>query len=428
MTAVAYIRRSASGEAQASEQLQRETVAQLASERDDTISHVFRDWGRSGGSETRPQYLAMLAQAEAGDVDVIYAYDQDLLARSNFLFASLLRLADVKGFSIITSAGDLTDEDRRDFAEMRGVMDGGELRKITKRNRAVKKLKQQRGDDPGTVAFGYRKVKAKGGELNRKGEPVKAGANIDVKVDPAAIERVLGAYREAGTFLGAAKALTEAGEPIPFAGRKRVDGEPYGDGRFGAAIWRATTVRRIVLREAPELAPEVKGMSRKHRPHLFSKLLRCYCGQTLTPGGRPKSPGYWCTRGQRDPQHGRPWSIAESRLLPWIAEEAARLVDHDTYYREGDMYDDDEQRRGLAAMREAIGEDAYALAIANMDAKQAEHGEREQIALDVPRAIDFERWDTEDINRALRALWHHVELGADLLPVRAEWRVPEWRG
>ena len=60
MTAVAYIRRSASGKAQASERLPRETVAQLASEHDDTIP-VFKDWDRSGGSETRPQYLVLLA-------------------------------------------------------------------------------------------------------------------------------------------------------------------------------------------------------------------------------------------------------------------------------------------------------------------------------------------------------------------------------
>src|SRR5262245_8552637 len=113
MTAVAYIRRSASEESPASEELQRATVARLAAERGDAISTVYRDWGKSGGSETRPEYVAMLAQAEADGIHAIYAYDQDRLARSNFLFASLLRLADLRGFSIITPAGDLTDETRR---------------------------------------------------------------------------------------------------------------------------------------------------------------------------------------------------------------------------------------------------------------------------------------------------------------------------
>jgi DNA invertase Pin-like site-specific DNA recombinase len=75
MAAVGYIRRSASGEAQASEQTQLEVVARLAAERGDTISHVYRDWGKSGGSETRPEYVAMLAQAEADGIHAIYCYD-----------------------------------------------------------------------------------------------------------------------------------------------------------------------------------------------------------------------------------------------------------------------------------------------------------------------------------------------------------------
>lgn len=31
------------------------------------------------------------------------------------------------------------------------------------------------------------------------------------------------------------------------------------------------------------------------------------------------------------------------------------------------------------------------------------------------------------VNAVLRAMWRHVELGPDLLPVSAEWLVPEWR-
>jgi hypothetical protein len=81
MSAVAYIRRSASGEAQASETMQRETVACLASERGDTIEYVYRDWGQSGGSESRTEYLRMLAQAESDGNHAIYAYDSDRLAR-----------------------------------------------------------------------------------------------------------------------------------------------------------------------------------------------------------------------------------------------------------------------------------------------------------------------------------------------------------
>ncbi len=104
MSAVAYIRRSASGEAQASEAMQRETVTRLAFERGDTVEHVFRDWGQSGGSERRPEYLRMLSQAESGGIHAIYAYDSDRLARDIWLLSGLLRLAKARAIRIYTTA------------------------------------------------------------------------------------------------------------------------------------------------------------------------------------------------------------------------------------------------------------------------------------------------------------------------------------
>jgi hypothetical protein len=47
--------------------------------------------------------------------------------------------------------------------------------------------------------------------------------------------------------------------------------------------------------------------------------------------------------------------------------------------------------------------------------------------VDIPPVIDWEAWKPEDINAVLRAMWRHVELDADLMPVRVEWIVPEWR-
>lgn len=278
--------------------------------------------------------------------------------------------------------------------------------------------------------MGYRKIRAEGGELNRKGEPVKPKATIDVLDDPGAIERVLDAYRTAGSYLGAARALTAAGEPIPFGKRIRADGEPYGNGRFASAIWRATTVRRIVKREAPDLAPRIPGVSRKHRPRLFMKLLRCYCGQTMTPGGDVSAGGYWCTRGQRDPDHGKPYSISESRILPWIKAQAARLRVPDELAEvlvdaDGATYDDGPQRAALEAMRGIVADSTIAAAFADLDAERERHGERARRLVEVPPALDW-TWSTEAVNAWLRAAFEYVQLGSDLLPVDAKPLVPEW--
>ena len=58
------------------------------------------------------------------------------------------------------------------------------------------------------------------------------------------------------------------------------------------------------------------------------------------------------------------------------------------------------------------------------------HTERAGLATsrvtEIPPAVDWSR-DVATINRTLRGLWHYVELGLDLQPVRAEWVVPGWR-
>lgn len=45
--------------------------------------------------------------------------------------------------------------------------------------------------------------------------------------------------------------------------------------------------------------------------------------------------------------------------------------------------------------------------------------------VDVPE-VDWD-WESQAVNGVLRSMWCHVELDEQLLPVRAKWRVPEWR-
>jgi hypothetical protein len=128
----------------------------------------------------------MLAGAKAGSVTHIFAYDQDRLARHNWIFAGLLRSADRHGFRVNTPAGDLADDERRTFAGTRGVMDGGELRKIRKRKKATSAMQDARGDHRGTRPFGYAFRTAKMHGTDR--------VIIEV-VNPEAIAHVVETYR-----------------------------------------------------------------------------------------------------------------------------------------------------------------------------------------------------------------------------------------
>jgi DNA invertase Pin-like site-specific DNA recombinase len=399
MTAVAYVRRSASEESKVSRETQETTVQRLAAEHGETIEHVYVDWGRSGGSEDRPEYLAMLAAAEAGSVQTIYAYDQDRLARDNWIFAGLLRLADRRGFRIITPAGDLTEEDRRVFAEMRGVMDGGELRKITKRNKATAAMQRARGDDLGMAPYGYRFHRDPSGRLEHE------------LVEPDKIAHVLAVYRREGTYLGTARALNAEGWPSKYGG-----------------TWHATTVKDLVRREASELAATVtQGRRREHRPRLFAGLLRCRCGGPMSPGTGGGLPGYYCGRGQRG-NHGRPYYISEARLLPLIQAEADRLrPPKEVIVTDG--YDDSAERAALEALRGRISDQVIAAGLAELDERREEHQAGAERALQVPPRIDWDTWDPGAVNAVLRALWESVTLGEDMLPKPDgfSWTVPEWR-
>jgi DNA invertase Pin-like site-specific DNA recombinase len=401
MVAVAYVRRSSGEESTVSREDQLEAVNRLAANRGEAIGHVYTDWGRSGASETRREYLAMLAAAEAGGVSAIYAYDQDRLARSNWLFAGLLRLADLHGFAVVTPAGDLVDEGHRDFAEMRGVMDGSEYRKIRRRNRGIAAMQRTRGDALGIAPYGHEFRTPKLNGTDRV---------VHELVAPEKIEHVIEAYRREGTYLGTARALN-------------LEHWPSKHGR----AWHATTVKDLVQREAPELVVGVtRGRRRERRPRAFAGLLRCRCGGPMSPGSGGGQPGYYCGRGERG-LHARPYYVSESRLLPVIRAEADYLVTPDQVVVPADSYDDSGDRAALLALRGRVADSVIDAGLADLDARREASGARRVRAVAVP-SIDW-TWPPERLAPVLHALWTEVRLGPDMLPLADGygWTVPEWR-
>ena len=185
-------------------------------------------------------------------------------------------------------------------------------------------------------------------------------------------------------------------------------------------MWSAATVRDIVQREAPKLAKRIGGRPRTTRSFLFRGLLRCHCGAPMTVSWNPRGVVYYCNRGKRGAH--QPYSISERKLLPWIKIEAARFDRARILEVQGEDADDSADRARLDAARDLIGEDAYRDAVARLDAAKDAHGTRRTTLEELPDAIDWEHDDVAAVNGVLRAYWRHVELGADLLPVRALWR------
>jgi DNA invertase Pin-like site-specific DNA recombinase len=415
--AVGYIRRSSKDAGgKLSIEGQERDIADLAQRHELVVADVQRDLGRSGGDYKgdpdsdalahRPGFRAVLRAVEAREVDAVLASRIDRLGRSQNALGRLWAACERTGTKVITTEGDMADPGNPAtvlLGGMLGVFAEYYLAEQVRKNARAMEYCRRRGDDFGAPAFGYEKQTPK----HHGTERVEM-----VKADPEGIARVLDAYRAAGcNYRQAALRLNEAGvKPA------RTD------------KWYATSVAAVVRRHAPELA--VQAQERRARttvPRLFRRLLKCHCGSLMTPQDSSRSLGYVCPQGHHDARHPRPIVVSERKLLPWIVKEAARLrLPGDVLEVDvpGQDADDSADRATLAAMRERIGEVAYLAGIAALDAAKEAHTERMTELLDIPQSIDWEGWTPQAVNAVLRAYWESVELGPDLLPVRAVWRLP----
>lgn len=118
--------------------------------------------------------------------------------------------------------------------------------------------------------------------------------------------------------------------------------------------------------------------------------------------------------------------------MPWIRAEADRLRLPEAV--ELEVLEDEVAARKLAARRERVMEAFYDGLVdkGERDRQLQRLSESEAVletrrkVVQLPPAIDW-TWAPDQLNAVLRALWDRVELGEDLMPVRAVWRVQEWR-
>jgi hypothetical protein len=236
------------------------------------------------------------------------------------------------------------------------------------------------------------------------------------------IEPVLDAFREAGSFAGAARLLNERRVPS-----KR--GKP----------WAGNVVNRIIRRERPGMVPRGRSEPRVAPvgTHLFSRLLRCHCGRLLTPrvtrhttryGSYGPYVGYQCHDGRYDASHGRPYMVSEPVIIAWAREEAARFRVPRRLAGQGNEH----RRAELEGRRERLGWAVADGLLSRDQAKVRAAAIAEELAgldlaaqaIDIPQAIDWEGWRPADVNAVLRSYWHHVQLDREMRPTRAEWRLP----
>lgn len=394
MAAYGYIRQSrrADLDVAMSPEQQREDIATLARRDGVDVAAVFEDLGRSGGKgkeRFRVGYRDLLAAIESGAASVVYAKSLTRLGRSRNELLRVLDLAEDHGCRIVTMKEGAMDPTTPIGNAQFGMM---AVFAQLERDFAVERAKDN-------VAS----RRARGERMGRRTYGTAEGEDPAVVVD---------AFRQAGSYNGAAVILNRAGVPTVL-GRQ----------------WSPTSVKVLVAREAPELAP-IRGRAGSPSAASFALngLLRCPCGGTLT--GTTSHAGkyvrYHCHRAPADPSHPRPVSVAEANVLPWAKAEAARLRVPDAVEADGQ----EAERAALEAKHERIldmyadgmidkgGRDERLAAVA----EQLDGLRAAARVIDVP-SIDW-TWSPATVNGILRALWDHVELGVDLRPVGASWRLP----
>jgi DNA invertase Pin-like site-specific DNA recombinase len=418
---VAYIRRSVARRndpGDVSRQFQTEKVRALADGDAATLEIVDQDWGRSAAgdkTDKRLAFLALLASVERGEVSTLYAYSADRLARSVRWSAQLLDACEAAGTTIVTGEGRFApgDDAARTMFHFQAMQNEGTLRQMTTKARSAVTARAARGDTLGRAPYGYTFGRDDSGRI------------IHVRDPQQPLEPVLEAFTEAGSFTGAAKLLNDRGIPAPRGGK-----------------WAGNVVGRIVRRERPGLVPRGRSEPRvaPRGAHRFSRLLRCSCGRVLTPrvnytikpDGRRYGPyvSYQCYEGRHDAAHPRPYMVVESAIIGWAMAEAARLrAPEAVQLAESNAA----RREELTAERTRLGWAVADGLLGRGDARgradeissELERLDARDEAVEIP-AIDW-TWPAPELNTVLRALWEHIELDASLRPVRAVWRVPEWR-
>ena len=412
----AYIRRSVASRADpgdVSREFQTEAVRALAGSDAARLVIIDRDWGRSAATDKtdrRLAFLELLAAIEAGDVSALYAYSTDRLARSVEWSARLLNACRRAGVPIVTREGRIEPGDAAAalLFNVLACVNENALSGMEAKARASIGRRRARNLEAG---------RAPNAGMGRKA------------YGPETTAAVLAAFDEAGSFLGAAKALTAAGVPSYLGGKPnpRANGGTYG--------WNVLTVSRIVRRNRPGMPKVGRQGAAPRARRLLSGLLVCGapgCGQILSsmprPGGRQV--GYYCRKAHNDPGHPRPYVVSERFLLPWIVAEIARLRIPAAV---ATAADNAAQRDALAGRLERAHElyiageitrERHAAEAAAVTAERDRLGDTETIAA-VP-AIDWD-WAPADVNRILRSILARVDLGPDMRPAAATWRNPKLR-
>lgn len=401
MPPYAYLRKSSVRDLSrdTSPETQEREVRALAKRHGDNGSSltILADWdisGRGRYTKKRAGYQQLLTAVESGACSAVYSYSLSRLGRSVAELSRFFDLCHDRGIPVrlVVDAVDTSTASGRLLANVLGSVAQFEADVTSERMRAMFATKRARGEPVGTARnYG-------------DGEGEDAAA-------------VLAAFREAGSYSGAARLLNERGV------------RPRNSQRG----WWPSSVAVVVERLQPTGRVPRKGQKAGGVDFVLAGLLRCPTCATRLTGVRDRQGTarggsrvrYSCRLGSVRP-HPRV-SVSEHLIMPAIRDEAERFLTR----AEADklrLDSDDRKRAELEAKRAALLDLAGTFdrteimrRAAIIDEQVARLDVKRELR-DIPERIP---WDAppRELNAFLRTLWDGIELDpATFQPARYLWR------
>lgn len=298
---------------------QEKDLRKLARERGYVVAGVYvdNDVSASDPRVKRPSYERMLADVQAGSLDVVLAWDDDRLVRQPAELERFFTVLDAVGasYSTLTNTVDVGTGEGMLVARVKGAVAAEEVRKLSKRSRRKHEELAERGlpSGGGYRCYGYSCSRGRAitlGEATCE-EPgcLHDGVTV-IYAEAAVIREAADRYLAGEGFTAIARALNKAGARTStgnewatgtlrnllvnprIAGRRVHKGEIVGPAAWQPILGRAT-VERITSTAASRHRPGPKGPRR----HVVAGLLRCSrCGQKLHAAPLNGRFSYRCTK------------------------------------------------------------------------------------------------------------------------------------
>jgi DNA invertase Pin-like site-specific DNA recombinase len=369
---------------------QREDCLELCKQRGWTDTQQYPDNDRSAtNGKPRPKYQQMLKDIQAGKITRVVVWDLDRLHRQPIELEYFMRLADQKqlGLATVTGEVDLSTDNGRLFARIKGAVGMAEVeRKSARQKRAA----EQRAKDGGRPWWPSRPFGFDADPDPQTGKWITTRAEVDpdtgkvvkkqraMRLHPKEAKLLRNAYRDfnAGSSLRSIAARwNEAGVKTTRgnmwsgtrvrellmlarnAGLRELRGEVVGEGDWPAIVseetWRKA--HRVLTQPSRRSGPY------RGRKYLLSGIARCGregCGGLLTSyissRGQRK---YACLRCHKLSRDGVMLDELITERVVWrlAREDAVKLLLPDE--PEVDTESLREQRRALEDKLEQLGEE-----------------------------------------------------------------------